>query len=313
MTLYQNSNLASIHISQLVDQLPANLRPYLQVVPPDWLIHDRAYYQQIAALPKLYREGRVVWAALVQANIKMFQLWPDHYTGEIVYDPTGQTDAATLLRCAQQIFALKGSLPSEYDQRSYLLNLEKERSGVFNTAFPQSLAALPLLTSSIWFWRPHLPDGMVTQRLFPVVVSDDAEFAGHVTVLPCLFWPAELHDSWLKSSFDLFAERYSEVDKLRQYEKSGRRIQHDGVAYPPLASIFDNEHKDDEAQHAFENPPYIAEDQENSSKGYLWILGTLLGLLLTWASQRDRPQIEIHCKENHGSVAVNAYEIDCNK
>lgn len=189
--------IANIDVPQLVDQLPLKYRSYLQVVPPPWMKGDELY-SQITAMPSLYRTGKVVWAALVQANSLMFKSEGASCPGEIVFDPTGQTDVYTLHNSAKQLFALKGTTPEQEDQRKYAEHLTDERTRLINFPFPQSLAPLPLRMSSVWFWRMHLPDGILTLPYFPIIISEQT--LGEAIILPSLFWPKVFKEYWYSVS-----------------------------------------------------------------------------------------------------------------
>lgn len=237
-------NLADIHISRKLDELPASLRHYLQVVPPDWLKQD-ILYKQILAMPMLLRHGRVVWAALVQANSLMFQPREENCPGEIVYDPTGTTEPGILLEMAQQLYQLKGTTPTQPDQLEYAHNLTGEMGRLFAHPFPQSLAATPLCISSIWFWRPHLPNGMLSLAYFPILLCDDEAFAGQVMPLPALFWPAALQQQWLQH--DIAHQDYTQSNTLERLPKLAH-------AQPPLSYLFKGAYSSAGQIRAFLNP-----------------------------------------------------------
>ncbi|HQV22122.1 MAG TPA: hypothetical protein PLJ88_03435, partial [Agitococcus sp.] len=151
---------SDIKIADCIQQLPIKYRPYLQI-HPDWLTEEDELYRQIKAMPSLYKKGKVVWGALIQANKLMFDINEPtaNCPGEVIFDPTGQTDVDTLRQMAHQLFLLKNSTPTEPDQQAYAQHLKNERTRVFNMLFPQSIAPLNLRMSTTWFWRLHLPNG----------------------------------------------------------------------------------------------------------------------------------------------------------
>lgn len=240
--------IAGIDVPHLVDQLPLKYRSYLQVVPPPWMKGDELY-SQITAMPSLYRTGKVVWAALVQANSLMFKSEGASCPGEIIFDPTGQTDIHTLLNAAKQLFALKGTTPEQEDQRKYAEHLTDERTRLINFPFPQSLAPLPLRMSSVWFWRMHLPDGMLTLSYFPIIVSDQA--LGEAIVLPSLFWPDVFKKYWYAASKEKNNGQVIDLEAtvIRRMDE-GKQDLPESMLEPRLPLIFNKSVAAAQRQHA---------------------------------------------------------------
>lgn len=270
MPLQHHVNLNDINISTKLDELPASLRHYLQVVPPDWLQQD-ILYKQILAMPMLLRHGRVVWAAVVQANSLMFQPREENCPGEIVYDPTGTTSLSTLLEMAQKLYQLKGTSPQQADQLQYAHNLTGEMERLFAHPFPQSLAALPLSISSLWFWRPHLPNGMLSLPYFPILLCDDDAFAGQVMPLPALFWPVELQQQWLQH--DISHEDYTQVSTLSRQPKLEQ-------AQPPLSYLFKGTYSSPKQIRLFLDPQQTRQDKQTFNKKGLLIAVMLIILMI---------------------------------
>lgn len=228
------NQLQNIDVVAQIRSLPMSLQRYLQVVPPIWMVHARdSLYSQIQAMPTLYHRGRVVWAAIVQANQLMFQQGQDSCPGEVLYDPSGQTSPSQLRELAHQLFALKHTQPTQLDQLEYAQHITNERTRIKNFLYPQSLAAVPLRLTSTWFWRGHLPDGILTMGFFPILISD--ECPGDVMVLPSLFWPEEFKSSWLHQSCS--SKPYLEQIILDQL-KSGQYQWKEPQLEPPLAQII---------------------------------------------------------------------------
>lgn len=245
-------SLADINISSQLDQLPASLRHYLQVLPPDWLTRD-SLYKQILAMPMLYRNARVVWGALVQANSLMLQPREEHCPGDIVYDSTGNTQPGALLEMAHALYQLKNTTPTQADQLACARHLTGELGRLFAHPYPPSLypqgpALAPMQLSSVWFWRPHLPNGMLSLQYFPILISDDPAFAGQVMVLPALFWPEPLTRQWLEH--DISHEDYIQPATLAQLPKLEQAV-------PPLSYLFKGEYSSPQQIREFLNPLQI--------------------------------------------------------
>lgn len=228
---------SDIAIIDCIRQLPIKYRPYLQVYP-DWLTEKDELYRQIKAMTNLYKKGKVVWGALIQSNKLMFDTSEPtaNCPGEVIFDPTGQTDVDTLRQMAHQLFLLKNSSPTELDQQAYAQHLKNERTRVFNMLFPQSIAPLNLRMSTTWFWRLHLPNGVLSLGYFPILVCEEGN--GEVMVLPSYFWPIKFKNDWIDASVESqggFANLEKSVfDKLDTGE-----IYAPKDLLPPLSSLFE--------------------------------------------------------------------------
>ncbi len=287
MPLQYHVHLGDINISRQLDELPATLRHYLQVVPPDWLQQD-ILYKQILAMPMLLRHGRVVWAALVQANSLMFQPREENCPGDIVYDPTGNTEPGTLLEMAQSLYRLKNSSPVQPDQQAYAQHLTGELGRLFAQPYPQSLAAVPLQMSSIWFWRPHLPNGILSLPFFPILICDDAAFAGQVMPLPALFWPAELQQQWLQH--DIAHEDYTQASILTRLPKVEQ-------AQPPLSYLFKGVYSSPKQIRLFLDPQQTRADKKAFNKKGLLIATVLIILMIGVFILKQEPEPQSKCSD----------------
>ncbi len=229
---------SDIVIADCIQQLPIKYRPYLQVYP-DWLTEQDELYRQIKAMSNLYKKGKVVWGALIQANKLMFDINEPtaNCPGEVIFDPTGQTDVDTLRQMAHQLFLLKNSSPTEPDQQAYAQHLKNEKTRVFNMLFPKSIAPLNLRMSTTWFWRLHLPNGALSLGYFPILVCEEGN--GEVMVLPSYFWPIKFKNDWIDAAVESqggFANLEKSVfDKLDTGE-----IYAPKDLLPPLTSLFES-------------------------------------------------------------------------
>lgn len=191
-----------INFKQQLQALKEHQRYYLQMRKPTWIKEDiqDPLFVQLNSLDTLYKEGKVVWAAVVQANQSLF-LPRDRNKfsslGEIIYDPTGRTHIRELLNLAERFGNLKNSAPVDVDQLNHAQRLSNERDAVSGERFPKSLSGLPIQVSSLFFWRKHLPNGLLSQNFLPVLISDKCE---SVMVLPSRFWPQEFIDVWLSAA-----------------------------------------------------------------------------------------------------------------
>lgn len=186
--------------------LSAHWQSYLQILPPKWLFGDELM-SQIKAVPTLYQKGRVVWGALVQANTMLFEENnPASCPAEIIYDKSGRTPPHLLHELAQTLLSFKKQIPDDIPPKlkQYAQHLQNER-----TRFSSELPAPPttvmsLYAKTIFVWRPHLPDAMLTLPIFPIIINDDNDEA---MILPAKFWAhTEYYQKWIANPKDFIQE-----------------------------------------------------------------------------------------------------------
>ncbi len=190
---------------------------YLQMMIPSWMTKDDALIEQLNQLSHLYLEGRVVWGCVIQAN-KMLLSENEQWScpADIVYDPTGMTSLDELGSVASKLYALKNTTPEDPVLAEYAENITGERARVMGRDLPDVITELPLKTSVIFIWRPHLPNG-VLQRFFPILISDKTNAT---TVLPAIFWHKEIYQNWMNNTgfqpnmYCGFRHIYSHTKKL---------------------------------------------------------------------------------------------------
>lgn len=234
--LYQNP-FQGLNIQQDILRLNGSDRPYLQVEPPSWLYAD-ALYQQILAMPTLYQHGRVVWGCLVHTHDIMHYPGDEHCDGEIIYDPTGRTNPAQLQVLAYNLHRLRGTQSKKPDVSRYIEHLNTEHSRIFAFPYPHSMSELAIRVSSIWFYRDHLPNGMLALPYFPILLCDDDKHRGHVMVLPARFWPKDFRDSWHHLANKNLTQHHDLSETLSNMPKHVAASAFSAV--PSLALIYDN-------------------------------------------------------------------------
>lgn len=167
----------------------------LAMEEPPWLRGDKLEYL-FDSTADLLRDGRVVWAALIQANNILFAPGGTRggAPGEVLYDPQGRTPPEDLAAVAQTVFSLKGRRMDDPALAYFSDYLADEMIRVFGIDVPATIVPYPLKASTTYFDRRHLPDGRLAQRVLPVVISDSRP--GAVMVLPLPLWPQHLREAW---------------------------------------------------------------------------------------------------------------------
>lgn len=170
---------------------------YLQIVPPTWLKNDELYLQ-IENLANLYARGRVTLGAIVPNQEQLQVQDVRELVVDVVYDPQGRTDIETLQEVAKNLAQLASVPPTNQQDAIYSQHLQQRQTRLFNYDVSKEISSSPLKVSTMFVWRPHLPDGRFALNYCPILVDD---YQGVATLLPAYFWrETELYKRWRKVS-----------------------------------------------------------------------------------------------------------------
>lgn len=142
----------------------------------------------------LLRLGEPVWAALVQANSKIFELNSEALPGAVLYSPDPESFArpAVLARAAQNLFSSKGQTGGDPRLQGLIEAVADERQTILHQELPASASeGLYCLYTSVLFDPRHLPGGVLNLRVFPVLRHPKSQA---VLVVPHWHWPEELFE-----------------------------------------------------------------------------------------------------------------------
>lgn len=196
----------------------ASKRERYPIIRPWWGDgHKISYMLDSAAL--LLDEGRVVWGATVQANMALFS--PEYCIGamgDVLYDPAGRLPPGDLVQVATALAALKGTQAGEAGLKAIAEHLTTETTPAFGLDVPASVCPQPLKLSTTYFDQVFLPDGMLTLRWYPILISDQCP--GAVLVLPWQLWPAKFVEQWRHQSEAIHGQRVDSRDWKRLYDNS---------------------------------------------------------------------------------------------
>lgn len=174
---------------------------YLYLRKPLWLHwddHDKLHGFYHAA-PKLFENGRVVWGHIVQANALLFKEGKSNCPAELVFslDPRVDKNPEFLTLTAECLFELKGTEPDDEALAPFAEHLTDEMTRRFGVEVPLQLSGnVPCVLSTTMVFRKHLPNGMLSQSLMPILVDPDNPQAA--LILPARFWPKDLEHWWMR-------------------------------------------------------------------------------------------------------------------
>jgi hypothetical protein len=171
---------------------------YLQIHTPDWALQDelKIFFKN---QKRLFLQGKVVWAQIVQANSLLFSPGRDDLPALVIYAASDRSnlDPTLLSAIASKIFDLKGTQPTDPSLTKLADCLTDEYSRKFGVFVPSSFALnLPCELTTIYIARKHLPNGYLSKGIFPLIVNNsDPKIAA---ILPSRYWPPAMIDWWLE-------------------------------------------------------------------------------------------------------------------
>jgi hypothetical protein len=180
-------------VAAQIVQSPELLNEVRMTAPP-WAKEDAlgALFDNQA---NILAEGRIVWAAIVQANSSLFKPKTDGGAPfEVLYDPQGRLPREDLAALAQNVFALKERRPSNPTLVPLHEHLKNEFTRALGLDVPTTFVPYPLKVSSTYFERKNFPYRRLAQNTIPVLISDTQP--GLVMPLPSKFWPVALLAEW---------------------------------------------------------------------------------------------------------------------
>lgn len=210
-----NAMITNIDLKNHLNQLSQQELAYLQIIPLSWMqgLEYSAYLEQLNHLSYLYKNGRIVMAHIVQANRLLFSDDNTHSCpAEIVYDINGQTSIDELSQIAYQLFSLKHTTPDDPELKKYAEHITNERTQLFSRV-PKVLTEKELVTTTMFIWRPHLPNGVLSIGYFPILISDTHQ--GIATVLPARFWKnSDLYQDWISYNDMDMSDAFLKMSKV---------------------------------------------------------------------------------------------------
>ena len=209
---------------------------YLQVYVSDNLIKDELY-RQVEATEDLYRYGKVVWGVVIKSDAELTKPMSEEERdtpfanhrvscADILFDPSGQARVEDLQAKASQLMdAVATNQPPNAppDVAFYQLHCQDHTSRVFNLAYPASIAATNYRITTSWIWRRHLPNGMLSNSVVPIIIHTNAyqnkAEQGEIMVLPSQLWDKAYYHYWLSLAYEQFGQDYDLLPYIHWQQK----------------------------------------------------------------------------------------------
>lgn len=157
---------------------------FLRIVRPDWAEEDELQHF-FENYRHVLTHGRLVLAAVIQANRTLYESQGPDAPGEIVYDFEGGMPERELLDLAARLQTLRrdGSADPRADRIGSYLADQRER--VFGWPIPEGWGPETCRISTIYFARHHLWGCHLAEKIVPVCVDPEI---GVAVVFPAKYW-----------------------------------------------------------------------------------------------------------------------------
>lgn len=172
-----------------------------EVYRPPFLLKNPSDELEImfSNLDRLFKEGVVVWGAIVQANSLLFQSDKKQSCPAVmVYSLTAplEIDPQKLMVIASALFDLKGADLSDPGEAAIGDSLAKEKTRSYGIEVPKSVSPdLPCKLSPTFFERKQLPGGCIRAKVMPAVASPVEPYV--ILPLPSKYWDDDYMRTWM--------------------------------------------------------------------------------------------------------------------
>ena len=234
---YTSIDWRGFDLAKHILQASHHEQSYLQVYVSDNLIKDELY-RQVEATENLYRYGKVVWGVVIKSDVALTQPMSEEERdtpfanhrvscADILFDPSGQARVEDLQAKASQLMDAIGTVnqPTNAapDVAFYQLHCQDHTSRVFNLAYPASIAATNYRITTSWIWRRHLPNGMLSNSIVPIIIHTNAyqnkAEQGEIMVLPSQLWDKAYYHYWLSLAYEQFGQDYDLLPYIHWQQK----------------------------------------------------------------------------------------------
>ena len=234
---YTSIDWRGFDLAKHILQASHHEQSYFQVYVSDNLIKDELY-RQVEATEDLYRYGKVVWGVVIKSDAALTEPMSEEERdtpfanhrvscADILFDPSGQARVEDLQAKASQLMDAIGTVnqPTNAapDVAFYQLHCQDDTSRVFNLAYPASIAATNYRITTSWIWRRHLPNGMLSNSIVPIIIHTNAyqnkAEQGEIMVLPSQLWDKAYYHYWLSLAYEQFGQDYDLLPYIHWQQK----------------------------------------------------------------------------------------------
>lgn len=166
---------------------------------PEWDWEDDEIKNSVENWENVFTHGKITWGHIIQVNKLMFEKSKSNCPGEVLiwHEQSKPFNPESFELVAEKLYEIKGY--SEYlkgsDEKEFAAYLENQLIRAYGTKVPMRISdGLDLRVSTVFFQRRHIPNGMITNSLFPILYLDKSPMV--VVMVPFNFWPRDLLKNW---------------------------------------------------------------------------------------------------------------------
>jgi len=166
---------------------------------PEWDWENDEIKHNVENWEKVFREGKLSWGHVVQVNTLMFEKSSANCPGEIIVwcEKESLFDLDAFKLVAEKLYELKGY--SDYlddtKEKEFAEYLENQSIRAHGIKVPTTISeGLNIRVCTVFFQRRHIPNGVITNSLFPILYLDSKPMVA--TIVPYQFWPKTLLIEW---------------------------------------------------------------------------------------------------------------------
>ncbi|QAA32618.1 hypothetical protein [Clostridium manihotivorum] len=174
-------------------------------VKPSWLktnVKDKLNLIYLD-LGVLYKEGKIVYGCLVQANTTLFEKGNNDSPAAIIYSPDNYFDGNfdKLRKMASVLYSYKGVDDAPKNIKEFTDAITDEYKRIMNLKLPYEFTeGRDVYYTTIMVHRNHIPDGYLKKGCFPILIAPYRSKA--TIILPSRYWSDEMLYIW-ESDLDL--------------------------------------------------------------------------------------------------------------
>lgn len=165
----------------------------MSIPRPPWMsqVKDDGLEELFRRQGLLLKEGKIMWAAVIQANTLLFEPGNDDCPGCFVYSPDTYFDSRPqeLRSIGHKIFSFKETNPSDPKLKEVARRVTDEAAYTMGFTLPKVFSDKEIRWVTTIVCRKHIPDGVLSSGFYPILIHPSTRA---VMIVPCQLWPAGL-------------------------------------------------------------------------------------------------------------------------
>lgn len=162
---------------------------------PEWMQKEDRLSEVVQRQALLLKGGQIGWGALVQANRLLFSPGEDDCPAMLVYSRDRYFDEhpQELRAIGGAFFSFKNTEQTHPVLKRLANQVTDEMSRTLSDDLPPVFSTRPLRSTTFMVFRRHLPAGVLTSGLLPILTHPST---GAVMIVPAEFWPEDFKARW---------------------------------------------------------------------------------------------------------------------